>query len=202
MERNPLMTINILDNLDTRELGRELQRARKQSGLTQEDAAAVLNVARTTITAIEKGDRRIKVDELIKLAKAYGRQISDFVRSRPVIEPFQVQFRGPYIRSAVDNAKIAPYIQQLEDLARDYLELERILEAPLTHRYPPEYSITGLNLAQAAEDIATQERNRLGLGDGPIPILRDILEQEVGLRIFYINLPSKFSARYLYDHQF
>jgi Zn-dependent peptidase ImmA (M78 family)/DNA-binding XRE family transcriptional regulator len=195
------MTINILDNLDTRELGKELRQARKLSGLTQEEAAAILDVARTTITAIEKGDRRIKVDELIQLAKAYGRQVSDFVRPRSVIEPFQVQFRGPFVRSAVDNAKIAPYVQQLEELARDYLELERILEAPLTHRYPPEYSIAGLKLAQAAEDIAAQERNRLGLGDGPIPILRDILEQEVGLRIFYIRLPSKFSAMYLYDHQ-
>jgi Zn-dependent peptidase ImmA (M78 family)/transcriptional regulator with XRE-family HTH domain len=195
------MTTKILDNLDTRELGKELQQARKQSGLTQEEAATVLDVARTTITAIEKGDRRIKADELIKLAKAYGRQVSDFVRPRPMIEPFQVQFRGPFVRSAVDNAKITPYVQQLEDLARDYLELEQIVHAPLAHRYPPEYSIAGLKLTQAAEDIATQERNRLGLGDGPIPILRDILEQEVGLRIFYIKLPPKFSAMYLYEHQ-
>src|SRR5262245_66682416 len=123
MERNPHMTPNILDNLDMRELGKELQQARKQSGLTQEEAATVLDVARTTITAIEKGERRIKADELIKLAKAYGRQVSDLVRPRPVIEPFQVQFRGPFVRSAIDNAKIAPYVQQLEELARDYLEL-------------------------------------------------------------------------------
>ena len=32
--------------------------------------------------------------------------------------------------------------------------------------------------------------------------MRDILEQEVGLRIFYLPLsPSRFSAIYLYDHQ-
>ena len=42
---------------------------------------------------------------------------------------------------------------------------------------------------------------RLGLGDGQIPLLRDILEQDVGVRIFYYTLPAKFSAIYLYDDQ-
>ncbi len=69
-------------------------------------------------------------------------------------------------------------------------------------KYPLEYEIAGLRTAQAAESVAIEERNRLGLGDGPIPILRDILEQDVGLRIFYLPLhPSKFSAIYLYTEQ-
>jgi len=60
-------------------------------------------------------------------------------------------------------------------------------------RNPPEYRISGLPISHAAEGLASQERNRLGLGDGPIPILRDLLEQEVGLRIFYLPLcPSHF----------
>ncbi len=194
------MDTNILDTIDMRELGKELQQARTKKGLTQEDAAKVIEVARTTITAIEKGERRIKADELIKLARAYGRQVSDFVRSRPKIEPFQVQFRGPALRSIEDEEKIAPYIDMLEELSRNYLELEEIEEAPLVRKYPPEYEIAGLRAEQAAESVAIEERNRLALGDGPIPILRDILEQDVGLRIFYIPLyPSKFSAMYLYD---
>lgn len=193
---------NILEVKDPREFGKELQEARKKQKLTQEDAARVLGVARTTITAIEKGERRIKAGELIKLARAYGRQISDFVRPRPTLDSFQVQFRGPILRSEEDEALIAPSINLLEELARNYLELEEIMSAPLVQKYPPEYSVRGLKTEQAAESIALEERNRLGLGDGAIPILRSVLEQDVGLRIFYLPLtPSKFSAMYIYSDQ-
>lgn len=194
------MGTNILDTINMRELGRELQEARVKRGLTQEEASRVIDVARTTITAIEKGERRIKADELIKLAQAFGRQISDFVRSHPRIEPFQVQFRGPTQRTPEQDAKIAPAIAQLENESRNYLELEQITQTPLLQKYPPEYDIHGIPANQAAEDVAIEERNRLGLGDGPIPMLRDILEQDVGLRIFYLELPSTFSAIYLYDN--
>lgn len=196
------MNTNILDTIDMRELGKELQQARTKRGLTQEDAATIIDVARTTIIAIEKGDRRIKAEELIKLAHAYGRQVSDFVRSRPKIEPFRLQFRGSNLHVPEDEANIAPFIDMLEELSRNYLELEQITGAPLVHKYPSEYEIAGLRTGQAAESVAIEERNRLGLGDGPIPILRDILEQDVGLRIFYLPLhPSKLSAIYIYDDQ-
>ncbi len=170
------MDTDILDTIDMREMGKELQQARIKRGMTQEDAAKVIDVARTTITAIEKGERRIKAGELIKLAQAFGRQVSDFVRPVPKIEPFQVQFRGPYTRTDEDAAAIATYIDELERLCRNYLELEQITSSPLMRKYPLEYEIAGLRTAQAAESVAIEERNRLGLGDGPIPILRDILE--------------------------
>ena len=71
--------------------------------------------------------------------------------------------------------------------------------------YPPEYDIRGLPVEQAAEFVAQAERSRLGLGDGPLPVLRDLLEHDVGLRIFYIplQLPSKlkFSAMYFYTEE-
>ncbi len=196
------MNANILDTIDMRELGKELQQARLKRGLTQADAARIIDVARTTITAIEKGERRIKAGELIKLAQAYGRQVSDFVRPRPKFEPFQVQFRSSYLRSEEDAAKIALYVDELEKLCRNYLELEQITGSPLIRKYPLEYEITGLRTAQAAESVAIEERLRLGLGDGPIPDLRDMLEQDVGLRIFYLPLrPSTPSAIYLYADQ-
>jgi DNA-binding XRE family transcriptional regulator len=49
------MATNILDNIDLRKLGELLQQARKKSGMTQADAAKVIDAARTTIVAIEKG---------------------------------------------------------------------------------------------------------------------------------------------------
>jgi len=195
------MDSNILDSIDMKSLGRELQQARVRKGLTQEDAAKIIDVARTTMIAIEKGDRRIKAGELMALAQAYNLQISDFVRTRPEIAMSQPQFRGPSLRTEEDNTLIAPSVEQLKCLARDYFELEKITGSPLTRKYPLEYTIGRLQTNEAAESIALEERIRLGVGDGQIPLLRDILEQDVGLRIFYYPLPAKFSAIYLYDDQ-
>jgi Zn-dependent peptidase ImmA (M78 family) len=67
--------------------------------------------------------------------------------------------------------------------------------------YPPLYQYKGMNIEPAAEGLAIAERHRLGLGDGPIPVLRNLLEQHVGLRIFYLPLEpsSKYSEIYAYN---
>ncbi|MFM7448785.1 MAG: ImmA/IrrE family metallo-endopeptidase [Leptolyngbyaceae cyanobacterium] len=195
------MATNILDNIDLRKLGERLQQARKKSGMTQADAAKVIDAARTTIVAIEKGERRLKPNELIKLARAYGQAVSDFVRSSPTAEPFEVQFRAAYQRNEQEEAQITPVIQRFEELCRNYLELEKIMDAPIPRNYPQEYDVTNMPIEAAAESIAIAERQRLGLGDGPIPMLRDILEQSVGIRVFYLNMPAKYSEIYSYDDQ-
>ncbi len=195
------MTNNVLDNIDMRRLGELLQQARNKCGMTQEAAAKVINAARTTMVAIEKGERRLKPTELIKLARAYGRAVSDFVQSRPVVQPFEVQFRAAYRRNDAQESQIEPVIVRLEELCRNYMELEEIMDAPLPQNYPQDYEVTGMPIEAAAESIAIAERQRLGLGDGPIPLLRDILEQGVGLRIFYLEMPSKYSGVYSYDEK-
>lgn len=197
-----IMTVNILDKIDLRQLGERLQQARKKSGMTQADAAQIIDAARTTIVAIEKGERRLKPNELIKLARAYGQAVSNFVRQSPIIEPFEVQFRAAYRRSETEEAQINPAIWRLEELCQNYLELEKIMDAPLPRNYPQEYDVTNMPIEAAAESIAIAERQRLGIGDSPIPILRDVLEQSVGLRIFYLEMPSKYSGVYSYDEQF
>jgi len=135
---------------------------------------------------------------LVKLARAYGRQVNDFVRPRPPIAPVPVQFRGPSQPTEQDLAAVSPVIAQLQDLARDYLELEELTASPLVRKYPPEYPAAGPP-EPVAEAIALDERNRLGLGDGPIPRLRDLLEQDVGLRIYYLPLPPRYSETYIFS---
>ena len=192
---------NVLDHIDLRKLGERLRELRNKCGMTQESAAKVINAARTTMVAIEKGERRLKATELIKLARAYGISVSDFVRERPVIQPFQVQFRKAYRQNEVEKSQIESFIQELEKFCQNYLELEKIMNAPLPQNYPREYEVSGMPIERTAEAIAVGERQRLGLGDGPIPLLRNTLEQTVGLRIFYLKIPSKYSEMYTYDEK-
>ena len=196
-----MTTTNLLDSIDSRKLGDLLQQARKRIGMTQADAAKVIDAARTTIVAIEKGERRLKPSELIKLARAYGRAISDFVRPTPAIEPFAVQFRAACQWHGQEEQSIKPVIERFEQLCRNYLELEQIMAAPMARNYPPVYRSNSMPLEVAAENIALAERQRLGLGDGPLPQLRDILELNVGIRVFYMKMPAKYSEIYSFDEQ-
>lgn len=196
------MTRNILDEIDKKEVGRRLATARRQKGLKQQDVAESIGIGRTTMVAIEKGERRVKPEELLTLAEIYEREVGDFVRPLPAMEPAIAQFRGPMYKTDEDFDNVSPYIDTLEELARNYWELEEILNKSVKNKYPPELQYAGNGAITAlAETTAINERNRLGLGDGPLPILRDLLEQEVGLKIFYISLSKAkgFSEIYFYS---
>jgi Zn-dependent peptidase ImmA (M78 family)/DNA-binding XRE family transcriptional regulator len=197
------MQKNILESLDYRELGTRLKQARQKKGMTQADAAAILDVARTTLTAIEQGSRRIQAGELIKLSRAYGQQVSDFVRAMPETIPFQVQFRGARFDDVKDSDQFQESIALFESYCQNYLALEEITGGAQPFRYPQTYKIDGMQVDHIAEAIAIEERNRLGAGDGPIPQLREMLENDIGLRIFYLPLrpTDKISALYAYDSE-
>lgn len=187
------MDSEIFSKLDPSQLGERLKNARKARGLTQEAVAKKLGILRTTLVAIEKGDRRVTPSELIEMAKMYGRPVSEFVSIRTNKEPFVPQFRLPPDQRTVTESELADAAIELESLARDYVELEEINAAVMRPTFPSMYAleVPGVTPEQRGEEVAAEERTRLGLGDGPIADLRALLEEAVGLRIFYLNLPSK-----------
>jgi len=187
------MDSEIFNKLDPGQLGERLKDARKARGLTQEAVAKTLGILRTTLVAMEKGDRRVTPGELIEMAKMYGRPVSEFVSARTNKEPFVPQFRLPPEKRSVTEDELMAVAVELESLARDYVELEEINSAIMRPTFPPMYAleVPGATPEQRGEEVAAEERTRLGLGDGPIADLRALLEEAVGLRVFYLNLPSK-----------
>ena len=185
------MQQHVLEATDHRVLGRRLRAARKARHLTQQQVADSLELARTTVTALEKGERRIRPNELIRLASLYGRSVNQLVGPREFQEDFSVQFRaavaGAESQEAQDELEQA--IQDFQGLCEDYLHLERLNGASTGRSYPSQYPIDGVPPKVAAEDVAWSERSRLGIGDGPILNLRDMLETDVGVRVFYTELP-------------
>ena len=191
----------ILNEINWRALGARLQAARKDSDLTQKDVADELGVARTTVVAIEKGERRLETGEIVKLSKLFRRNLNDLLRDRPEAGNLAVQFKA-YFKKPMFKDEEQDDLQKaaalLQSYCENYLELERITGSPLPKRYPSEYSSASISPEAAADEIATQERARLGLGSGPIADLRDLLETDVGLRIFYLSLPSWMSGLFGY----
>lgn len=191
-----------LESLDPRELGARLRAARNARGWTQQEAAEHLGVARTTMTAMEKGERRGRPEELIRLAGLYGRKLSELLRPGMPSESFTVQLRGALPPEDSEGSELLPTIRELERLCDDYLELERVGSASLPQRYPPPYPIDGVDPEQGAEDVATAERNRLGLGEGPLLNLRSLLEHDVSLRIFYPVFPSRIAGMFAFTQEY
>jgi Zn-dependent peptidase ImmA (M78 family)/DNA-binding XRE family transcriptional regulator len=188
------------DTLDPRILGRRIAEARKARGMTQEEVADFLECSRPTYIAIEKGDRPAKSEEIVKLASFLGRKVHELVRpTEPVVD------LQPHLRAAVEKMKGADEealhaaIDELQRLAEDYRDLEKLMNAPLRFNYPPEIALTPrIDAAALAEGVAQQERQRLGLGDQPVIYLRNTLEWDVGLRIFYWDLPPPIAGMYAY----
>lgn len=179
------------------ELAARLRAARRASGLPQQAAADALGVSRPLIVAIEQGTRAIHPSELVTLARLYGRSVSELVRPSPPLEGLGAQFRAALAGTRYGD-ELSSLVEELVRLGDDYLELARLSGAALPRRYPQVIDITGLDVRQAAEDIAVGERNRLGLGDGPLPELREVLNDQVGLRIFALQLPSHVAGLFVY----
>lgn len=173
-----------------------LRAARKAKQLTQQDAAQRLGMSRTTLVAIEGGDRPLRFQELIDLASLYGRSVNELLRSTPVSEDFVALFRASSDK-ALEDDRVESSITLLQELADDYMEVERLAGAPLPQRYPPELDVRGVSPSDAAESLAASERNRLGLGDGPVLELRKFLEADVGLRIFAMDLPARVAGLFV-----
>ncbi|MCI0514330.1 XRE family transcriptional regulator [candidate division KSB1 bacterium] len=190
---------DILKTINLAELGLRLQNARKSAGLTQQAAADQLQVARTTITAIEKGERPIRPDELIQLAKLYNQSVNRLLQKEIVTESFDVQFRKGLVE--IDGSETERAIEAFQTLCEDYLHLEQIMNSPLTKKYSTAYKLSEIDPIWQAEEIANTERMRLGLGDGPLNYLKEMLESEIGLRIFGIPLPSKIAGLFAYTEK-
>ena len=198
------MKHDAISEMDPQTLGKRLQIARMAAGLRQQDVAENLKLARTTITAIEQGQRQVRPGELVKMARLYGRAVSDLVGRRPVIADFAVQLRS-VLTDRKDEQDLEPLLAQaileFQSLCENHRQLEIINEYLSSRSYPPPVSRKGLPTEVSAAAISSAERNRLGIGDGPLVHLRDVLENEVGLRVFFIPLASSISGMFAYTDE-
>lgn len=178
-------------------IGERLRVSRAAAGLTQEQAAEAIQLSRTTLVAIERGDREARPEELLALAKLYGVSVHSLLRPTAVKVEIVGQFRKKARAANGDKDEIAA-MGILHDIAAAYVELERRLNKVSVVDYPPERKIGRGRVTQQAEEVAAELRSRLGVGLGPIPDLEGILELELGVRIFVRPLPSSISGVYAY----
>lgn len=187
-------------SIDTETLGERLRIARSQANLTQEASASALGVSRTTLIAIESGQRRARNDELLALANLYSTTVGHLVSVDSIHVDLAAKFRRIENKAISSNSGAA--IALLNALVSGAVELERALGAELKYDYPPPVRVSSSNYAAQAEDAAISFRYRFGFGPGRIDDLYSALELDVGIRVFCRDLEdSEISGLYAFDSE-
>lgn len=191
--------MNALDKIPATLVGERLRQSRDAAKITQAEAATHLGVARTTVVAIEKGERRVRPEELVKLAQLYGDTVSRLLRESRLPAGLALQYRkGPRGQDMLADSPVVNRI--LESLVDFSLELENLLAFRPSGIIPSETAIMKTQMEAQSEDLAVKVRGLLGFGAGSsFTNLIRALESEYLLRIFVYPLPSEICGAFAFD---
>jgi Zn-dependent peptidase ImmA (M78 family)/transcriptional regulator with XRE-family HTH domain len=188
--------MTLLEHLSPEQVGERLRIAREAKKLKQAEVAEQLSIARTTVVAIEQGQRKARIDEVQQLAKLYGVSINELLREEAIHADLTPKFRKLF--SNQDDAAEAA-AKLLSDLARAEAELENILGVRRQRNYPPERPILPGDVRAQAEQDAAELRQSLGLGFNPVTDIITLLELELGVRVYIREFDGRISGLFIYD---
>jgi Zn-dependent peptidase ImmA (M78 family)/DNA-binding XRE family transcriptional regulator len=188
--------MSVLEQIPSTEIGERLRLAREAVKIKQAQAANAIKVARTTIVAIEKGERRARMNELQQLARLYQTSVNALLREESIHIDLAPRFRS--MISAEDTAADQA-VGLLAELAKAEVELENLLGIKRTRNYPPERPILRGDVRMQAENDAMELRQRLGLGIAPITDIVTLLEMELGIRVYVRRFDGRISGLFVYD---
>ena len=177
------------------ELGRRLREAREVCGRSQQEAAEAVDLPRTAITQIEAGNRVVSTLELTRLARFYRVNITHFFFDEEEAEDISVVLHRAE-SGLDDDPAIKQTIKRCLELCRKGRDIEKRLMGE-AERMPPFYRLaaphnTGEAVAQG-EQVAEQERRRLGIGTMPITDMAELLATQ-GIWVAGTHLPDKVSG--------
>ncbi len=185
-----------LNDLSAQEIGRRLRIARENASIRQDKAAELLGTSRPTLVSIEKGMRRVRMNELQTLANLYGISANALLRREAVHTDMVPRFRK--LRETEDNDTLSA-MQILNDLVKAEVELENVLGIERRRNYPPERGIGTGDVVKQAQKHAQELRDWLGMGSGPIVDIFSLIEIDLGIRLYQRKLASKIAGLFSYD---
>jgi Zn-dependent peptidase ImmA (M78 family)/DNA-binding XRE family transcriptional regulator len=164
--------------------------------MTQEEVAGRIGVARAAVVQMEAGNRSVSSLELDRLARVLGRDIREFVAdSFEEEDALAAIFRAQ--PAVAERPSVLDDLRRCVEVAREQLNLERLLGAdrqPIAvARFEMPPPGTRWEAIRQGQNVAVEERRRLGFGNAPLPDLVDVLEMQ-GVRTEVVDLPDDISG--------
>lgn len=185
------------------ELGQRIRSAREGCGLTQEHLGHQVELSRLAISQIEGGNRSVSSIELDRIAYTVGRDIKSFLADDfSEQDALTALFRSE--AQLADQAELLQALQESLSLGREMTNLERLLcidrAQLLTATYELPAAKSRWDAIQQGQRVASEERQRLGLGVSPINDLIEVFESQ-GVRTGMVSLPDNISGLTLWDNR-
>ena len=176
-----------------------MRQARTGRGLTQQAVAEFLGLPRTAVTNLENGGRAVSTLELTRLAELYDRPPAFFLgsNSAPMSEDPAAALRRAAPEIA-DAPEAEASVRRIVDLCREGAVLRRLLSLPVGGA-PPRYSAEAMSPSAAmrrGEEVAAEERRRLGLGDAPVADMAGLAGDQ-GVWAATADLPDALSGLFV-----
>ena len=109
---NLCVGVMYMKELNYKKIVERLRKLRKYMGLTQEQVAEILSVGRDAILRIEKGNRKIDLQELMNFSKLYNISMDELTMEEHTINSSDVAFaRGFNELSEKDKKEIISLIE-------------------------------------------------------------------------------------------
>ena len=156
-------------------LGTRLRISREKLGLTQDVLSKAVHLSAKFISNLELGKRAPSLETIKSLADFFQEDVSYFLEAKGTPKEELLELAG-------EDKSVKTGLLEFFNTCREIIEMEKTLG--LRPELAPFYS------AASAEDIAFNERNRMGLGDEPIKNVFSLLERH-GLHIIRQSLPEK-----------
>jgi transcriptional regulator with XRE-family HTH domain len=179
-----------VEHLPIPHIGRRIAVARETMGMTQADLARKLGFKdRQTLTAIEAGERKVTIEEMLALLGITGLEMDFFT------DPFRLVGEGgfSYRCSGPEETDLEPF----QDQAGKWVALWRYLGEKRGENPGPIRPKLALNLDSTFEDAqaAGEAMGRyLGLGAVPGEKLAAAVERRLNIPVFFVDMPEGFSG--------
>jgi Zn-dependent peptidase ImmA (M78 family)/transcriptional regulator with XRE-family HTH domain len=156
-------------------IGQRIRQLREASGQSQTHVAEALGITRQTLARIERGEVPIDSEALLRLAIRFDRPVSYFYEERDA-EGIRLALRADHPHLLTPNMQ-----NRLLDRLAAIADLEAAAGLGIQHGLPPTEPLEKAGERELAivQDVAQEERGRLGLGpvapfSDPVAVLESL----------------------------
>ncbi|HEY1930559.1 MAG TPA: XRE family transcriptional regulator [Acetobacteraceae bacterium] len=184
------------------QLGPHLRHARERRGLSQQKVAESLGLPRTAVTNIESGNRSVSTTELTKLAHLYDRPVAAFLNDEAIAADDASVPLERALQQVSNEPGFSEPINHVLNLCVEGATLRGLLGQSLEGALPDyatHVASPGAAIRQG-DQVAHQERRRLGLGDAPIGDIATLVSGQ-GIWAAACDLPDDMSGLFTHDRR-